>query len=121
MLYNRMWLAKDVIGLTIGGGAMTNPGRYLVLVPPINGATASGFITLMALFREPKHSGAGAAPRSVTDWAHYKGCSSSIPNLPQNDTLAYRQSSPIYFADGLEDPLLMAHGSRFIRWRITLS
>ena len=28
-------------GLTIGGGAMTNPGRYLVLVPPINGATAA--------------------------------------------------------------------------------
>ena len=31
-------------------------------------------------------------------------------NLPQNDTLAYRQSSPIYFGEGLEDPLLMAHG-----------
>ncbi len=40
MLYNRFWFAKDVLGLTIGGGAITNPGRYLVLIPPINGATA---------------------------------------------------------------------------------
>jgi Putative beta-barrel porin-2, OmpL-like. bbp2 len=34
-----MWFAKDLFGLTVGGGAMTNPGRYLVLTPPINGAT----------------------------------------------------------------------------------
>jgi len=40
MLYNRLWFAKDVYALTVGGGAMTNPGRYLVLMPPINGATA---------------------------------------------------------------------------------
>jgi len=26
--------------LTIGGGKLDNPGRYLVLLPPINGATA---------------------------------------------------------------------------------
>src|SRR4029077_10515208 len=30
----------DRYGVTLGGGAMTNPGRYLVLMPPINGATA---------------------------------------------------------------------------------
>jgi dipeptidyl aminopeptidase/acylaminoacyl peptidase len=75
------------------------------------GGSYGGFITLMALFTEPKHFGAGAALRSVTDWAHYnQGYTSNILNLPQNDTLAYRQSSPIYFAEGLEDPLLMAHG-----------
>jgi hypothetical protein len=28
-------------GLTVGGGQINNPGRYLVLVPPINGETAS--------------------------------------------------------------------------------
>ena len=31
---------NDQFGLTLGGGAITNPGRYLVLLPPINGATA---------------------------------------------------------------------------------
>ena len=40
MLYNRMWFHHDLFGLTLGGGKINNPGRYLVLVPPINGATA---------------------------------------------------------------------------------
>lgn len=40
MLYNRWWFDHDKFGLTIGGGAINNPGRYLVLLPPINGATA---------------------------------------------------------------------------------
>jgi hypothetical protein len=40
MFYNRSWFEQDHFGLTLGGGMMTNPGRYLVLVPPINGATA---------------------------------------------------------------------------------
>jgi hypothetical protein len=41
MLYNRLWFKKDRYGLTLGGGKINNPGRYLVLLPPINGATAS--------------------------------------------------------------------------------
>jgi dipeptidyl aminopeptidase/acylaminoacyl peptidase len=77
----------------------------------IYGGSYGGFITLMALFTEPKWFGAGAALRSVTDWAHYNhGYTGAILNLPQTDTLAYRRSSPIYFAEGLEDPLLMLHG-----------
>jgi hypothetical protein len=40
MLYNRFWFNKDKYGLTLGGGQIDNPGRYLVLLPPINGATA---------------------------------------------------------------------------------
>ena len=40
MAYNRWWFKKDKYGLTIGGGAMNNPGRYLTLLPPINGADA---------------------------------------------------------------------------------
>jgi len=41
MFYNRAWFKKDKFGLTLGGGQINNPGRYLVLVPPINGETAS--------------------------------------------------------------------------------
>jgi len=40
MAYQRFWFAHDRYGLTFGGGGINNPGRYLVLVPPINGATA---------------------------------------------------------------------------------
>ena len=77
----------------------------------IYGGSYGGFMTLMALFTAPDYFGAGAALRSVTDWAHYnQGYTSAILNLPQNDTLAYHQSSPIYYAEGLRAPLLMAHG-----------
>lgn len=41
MLYNRTWFHKDLFGFTVGGGKINNPGRYLVLLPPINGATAA--------------------------------------------------------------------------------
>ncbi|MCU1298827.1 MAG: hypothetical protein JWO91_3105 [Acidobacteriaceae bacterium] len=41
MLYNRLWFDKDRYGFTLGGGKINNPGRYLVLLPPINGATAT--------------------------------------------------------------------------------
>ena len=77
----------------------------------IYGGSYGGFITLMALFTAPKEFGAGAALRSVTDWAHYNhGYTGRILNLPQDDTLSFRRSSPIYFAEGLEDPLVMLHG-----------
>lgn len=41
MFYNRFWFDKDLFAFTIGGGGMNNPGRYLVLIPPINGADAA--------------------------------------------------------------------------------
>jgi len=33
MFYNRLWFARDHYAWTVGGGMMTNPGRYLVLYP----------------------------------------------------------------------------------------
>ena len=41
MSYLRMWFKKDTFAVTLGGGQMSNPGRYLTLLPPINGATAT--------------------------------------------------------------------------------
>jgi Putative beta-barrel porin-2, OmpL-like. bbp2/Carboxypeptidase regulatory-like domain len=40
MLYDRTWFDHNIYAVTLGGGFMNNPGRYLALVPPINGATA---------------------------------------------------------------------------------
>lgn len=72
------------------------------------GGSYGGFLTFMALFKEPGLFEAGAALRPVTDWAHYNtGYTANILNLPQDDAIAYRRSSPIYFADGLEDALLI--------------
>lgn len=75
------------------------------------GGSYGGFITLMGLFTQPDVFRSGAALRSVTDWAHYNHWyTMRILNQPQDDTLAYRRSSPIYFAQGLRGDLLMAHG-----------
>jgi hypothetical protein len=41
MLYNRIWFDRDLFAVTLGGGMMNNPGRYLTLLPPIDGATAA--------------------------------------------------------------------------------
>ncbi len=41
MAYHRWWFDKDRFGATLGGGVVDNPGRYLVLLPPINGANAT--------------------------------------------------------------------------------
>jgi len=77
----------------------------------IYGGSYGGFITLMAMFTTPGVFEAGAALRPVTDWAHYNhGYTSNILNEPQQDSLAYQRSSPIYFAEGLEGHLLMCHG-----------
>ncbi|MDX1285801.1 MAG: prolyl oligopeptidase family serine peptidase, partial [Draconibacterium sp.] len=77
----------------------------------IYGGSYGGFITLMAMFNHPDIFSAGAALRSVTDWAHYNhGYTSNILNTPVEDSLAYVKSSPIYFVEGLEGALLMCHG-----------
>jgi hypothetical protein len=52
MLYNRLWLHKDLYAVTVGGGRINNPGRYLVLLPPINGMTASSAATNSPYFTE---------------------------------------------------------------------
>lgn len=77
----------------------------------IYGGSYGGFITLMGMFTTPDVFAAGAALRSVTDWAHYNhGYTSNILNEPFTDSIAYRRSSPIYFAEGLKGKLLMCHG-----------
>ena len=68
-------------------------------------------MTLMALFRAPGEFAAGAALRPVTDWMQYDdGYTSAILNDPEVDPIAYARSSPIEFAAGLKDPLLICHG-----------
>ncbi len=77
----------------------------------IYGGSYGGFITLMALLTKPGEFKAGAALRSVTDWAHYNhGYTGNILNFPETDPDAYKKSSPIYYAQNLQDQLLMLHG-----------
>ncbi len=82
------------------------PGRVGVY-----GGSYGGFLTFMALFRDPDLFAAGAALRPVADWAHYNhGYTSNILNTPDIDPMAFATSSPIEFANGLNKPLLIASG-----------
>ena len=62
MLYDRTWFNKDKYAFTIGGGKINNPGRYLVLIPPINGETASS-----ASISSPYFSGNPSDPFKAWD------------------------------------------------------
>jgi dipeptidyl aminopeptidase/acylaminoacyl peptidase len=117
--YGRDW--RTAIYRWMGGhdlNDVVDGAAYLVKSQKVNagrigvyGGSYGGFITLMALFTSPDTFAAGAALRPVTDWAHYNhGYTSNILNEPQGDAEAYRKSSPIYFAEGLKSPLLIAHG-----------
>jgi hypothetical protein len=69
MLYNRWWFDKDQFGLTLGGGAINNPGRYLVLLPPINGLTAPSAAINSPYFTENPGDKFKAWDSSLTfDW-----------------------------------------------------
>jgi dipeptidyl aminopeptidase/acylaminoacyl peptidase len=75
------------------------------------GGSYGGFITLMAMFTKPDVFAAGAALRPVTDWANYNhGYTANILNEPFADSISYKKSSPLYFAEGLKGHLLICHG-----------
>lgn len=72
------------------------------------GGSYGGFLTLMSMFTDPDLFQSGSALRLVSDWAYYNhGYTANILNTPADDAIAYERSSPIYFAEGLEKPLLI--------------
>lgn len=77
------------------------------------GGSYGGFLTLMCLFKEPKAFACGAALRPVTDWSRYDGRYTEprlgSPQVAGGEEI-YRRTSPIWFADNLERPLLLLHG-----------
>ncbi|HEX9649125.1 MAG TPA: prolyl oligopeptidase family serine peptidase [Cyclobacteriaceae bacterium] len=102
---------KDLIDQVDGAKFLTEQYQVDANKIGIYGGSYGGFITLMAMFTEPGVFAAGAALRSVADWAHYNHpYTANILNTPVEDSLAYARSSPIYFAEGLEGKLLMCHG-----------
>ncbi|GGY30582.1 peptidase S9 [Rhodanobacter panaciterrae] len=77
----------------------------------IYGGSYGGFMTEMALLRAPGEFAAGAALRPVSDWTLYNHeYTANILNDPQLDPEAFKTSSPIEYADQLQDPLLIEHG-----------
>lgn len=97
MIYHRLWFAKNKMAWTVGGGVMTNPGRYLVLYP-------TGQASPLPNPNNPTVS-EGAFPFSANPGDQFNGwdCSTNIDFMP-NQSLTfrieavYRRSSVPYFA-----------------------
>lgn len=97
MLYHRTWFARNTFAWTIGGGWMTNPGRYLVLYP-------AGQASPLPLPGDPTQT-EGAYPFSANPGDAFTAwdLSSNIDYMPnQSLTLrlefVHRQASVPYFA-----------------------
>jgi dipeptidyl aminopeptidase/acylaminoacyl peptidase len=102
---------KDLDDIVDGAKFLVSAQRVDPSRIGVYGGSYGGFITLMAMFTSPRTFAAGAALRPVTDWSHYNhSYTGEILNLPQDDAEAYRKSSPIYFAEGLQGALLICHG-----------
>ncbi len=97
LLDGKTWLVKD---------HGVDPQRIGVY-----GGSYGGFMTEMAILRAPGEFAAGAALRAPSDWTSYNHeYTANILNDPQLDPAAYQTSSPITYADKLQDPLLIEHG-----------
>ena len=89
MLYDRMWFHKDLWAVTLGGGDMSNYGRYLTLLPPIDGAWAS--------------SGSVYFPENPGQKAHMWDSTVTLQYMPKQYITwwmeaGYRHSDTPYFA-----------------------
>lgn len=97
MIYHRMWFAKNKLAWTIGGGVMTNPGRYLVLYP-------TGQASPLPSATNPTQT-EGAFPFSANPGDAFKGWdwSTNIDYLPNQSVtfrleFVHRNASVPYFA-----------------------
>jgi dipeptidyl aminopeptidase/acylaminoacyl peptidase len=80
----------------------------------IYGGSYGGFMALYAVSVSPDKFDAAAALRSVTNWKNYYYTNPwyTRPRLgtPESDSANYARSSPITYADSLEQPVLILHG-----------
>ncbi len=97
MFYNRTWFAKNKLAWTIGGGVMTNPGRYLVLYP-------TGQASPLPNPNIPTQT-EGAFPFTANPGDEFKAwdCSTNFDVMPNQSItfrieIAHRQSNVPYFA-----------------------
>lgn len=97
MIYHRLWFNKNRFAWTIGGGAMKNPGRYLVLLP-------TGQASPLPNSNDPTQT-EGKFPFSANPGDQFFGwdCSTNLDWMPNQSItyraeFVYRHASVPYFA-----------------------
>ena len=95
--------------------------KYLIeagLVDPervgIWGSSYGGLMTMMSLFKKPGVYAAGIAGAPATNVAHAYPGQMWVMGEPTgtDQPERYQNQSPLYHTDGLEDPLMIIHGSK---------
>ena len=80
----------------------------------IYGGSYGGFMALYAVGVSPEHFDAAAGLRSVTNWENYYYANPwyTLPRLgtPEDNPENYARSSPLTYADSLEQPVILLHG-----------
>ncbi len=89
MLYNRWWFDKDKYAITVGGGAFDNPGRYLTLLQPINGADA---VSGTPYFPE----GPGLPFKAWDTLSHFRLHAQAVHHVPLGVRLSPRRRAVLY-------------------------
>ncbi len=97
MVYNRIWFNKNQFAWTIGGGIMTNPGRYLVLLPTGDASPLPNPIN-------PTQT-EGTHPYDTSAGSQFKGwdCSTNFDWMPNQSItfraeFVHREANVPYFA-----------------------
>jgi dipeptidyl-peptidase-4 len=76
------------------------------------GWSYGGYMTCLAMFKEPGVFAAGASVAPLADWRYYDTIyTERYMKRPEDNEDGYEDGSPINFVDGLEAPLLLIHGT----------
>lgn len=118
MIYNRIWFNKNKFAWTVGGGLMSNPGRYLVLYP-------TGQASPLPNPTNPTQT-EGAFPFSANPGDKFRGwdCSTNLDFMP-NQSLTFRveyvhrEANVPYFAGkgGVTSPTGYSTTTLPVDWR----
>ena len=78
------------------------------------GSSYGGLMTIMSLAKKPDVYAAGIAGAPATNVWHAYPSQMWIMGPPEGDDMParYEAQSPLYHAEGIEDPLMIIHGSR---------
>jgi dipeptidyl aminopeptidase/acylaminoacyl peptidase len=119
---------RDLILRDLGGGDLKDldaGARYLSSLPNVDptrlgitGISYGGYMTYMAMTKQPETWAAGCAEAGITDWA--KGYEVQLPALqhldrmlmgdPVENAALWADRSPVNFADRMKSPLMIIHG-----------
>jgi hypothetical protein len=100
MAYHRLWFFDGILAMTVGGGMMSNPGRYLVLAPTGQASPIPQPLSTQGVQYVTPTNPFPLAPGTTFDAFDYEAGIQYMPNEQVTYDLEFnhRQSVDPYFA-----------------------